>query len=549
MRRYSTLALSNGTAMTMSPTPLPLIRAERGAAATPHYLATQAAMGALMEGGNAIDAAVTANAVLGVVELAACGLGGDLLMLYRDGKTGEITALNGSGRAGAAMTTAAYRARGLEEMPTRGPLPVTVPGTVDAWDVALKRHGTWDLARALAPAIRYASEGFPVGRFLSSNIARSIPDMSSDAQARYLDGGRAPAVGDRLRLPDLAASMRLIAEGGRDVFYRGELAGRIASSVQAAGGLLTAEDFEAHVPADWVTPLRGHYRGLEVLEAPPNSHGMAALLMTQILEGYDFAPDGSQAARELHLMVEAKHQAFAERDRWVADPAFMREPAPLARLLSAEWAAEARARIDETRAGVAVSPGGHGDTVFLTVMDRDGNAVAITQSLYWIFGSGLVAGDTGILLHNRGAGFNLDESHLNALAAGKRPFHTLAPAMALRDGKFALAFGTRGAHGQPQTHVQLLNRIVDQRMGLAEALAAPRWISGSVDGRDAHTLRVESRFGSETIDALARMGHRVEVGDAWDHAVGHTNAIALDGAGGFFTAATDPRADGAAAGW
>ncbi len=530
-------------------TPLPLIRAERGAAATPHYLATQAAMGCLMEGGNAVDAAVTANAVLGVVEAAACGLGGDLFMLLRDGATGEIHALNGSGRAGRAMTAAAYRERGNGEMPARGALTITVPGAVDAWEVALARFGTWDLGRALQPAIRYASEGFPVGRFLSSSIERLTPVMSPDARARYLPGGHAPRVGDRLCLPDVAASMQLIAAGGRDAFYRGELAARLAGSIAAAGGLLTADDFAAHPPADWVTPLRGHYRDLEIIEAPPNSHGMAVLLMTHILEGFDFASDGSAADREVHLMVEAKHQAFVERDRWVADPAFMREPVPMAHLLSDAWAASARQRIDPARAGLATSPGGPGDTVFLSVMDRDGNAVAMVQSLYGIFGSGLVAGNTGILLHNRGASFTLDESHPNALAGGKRPFHTLAPAMALRDGRLALVFGTRGAHGQPQTHVQLLNRIVDQRMDIAQALAAPRWISGSTDGRDSRTLHIESRFGDETIDALARMGHEVEVGEAWDDVVGHTNAIAIDEAGGFFTAATDPRSDGAAAGW
>lgn len=533
-------------------TPSPLIRAERGAAATPHYLATQAAMGCLMAGGNAVDAAVTANAVLGVVESAACGLGGDLFMLLREGATGEIHALNGSGRAGRAMTAAAYRARGMEEMPGRGALAVTVPGAVDAWEVTLARFGTWDLGRALQPAIHYAAEGFPVGRFLSSNIARSVEHMSTDALVRYLPQGRAPQPGERLRLPDLAASMRLVAAGGREAFYRGELAARMASAIAAAGGLLTAEDFAAHPAADWVTPLRGHYRDLEVIEAPPNSHGMAVLLMAHIIEGFDLASDGADgaaAARDVHLMVEAKHQAFVERDRWVADPALMREPAPMARLLSDEWAASARARIDMTRAGAAMSPGGPGDTVFLTVIDRDGNAVAMVQSLYSIFGSGLVAGDTGILLHNRGAGFTLDEAHPNALDAGKRPFHTLAPAMALRNGRLALVFGTRGAHGQPQTHMQVLNRIVDQGMNIADALAAPRWISGSTDGRDARTLHLEARFNPETIERLRRLGHAVEVGAAWDDSVGHTNAIAIDEAGGFFTAATDPRSDGAAQGW
>lgn len=529
--------------------PLPLIRAERGAAATPHYLATQAAMRCLMEGGNAVDAAVTANAVLGVVEAAACGLGGDLFMLLREGASGEIHALNGSGRAGRAMTAAAYRARGLEEMPARGALAVTVPGAVDAWEVALQRFGTWDLGRALQPAIHYAAEGFPVGRFLSTNLARSAEHMSPDARARYLPEGRAPGPGERLRLPDLAASMRLVAAGGREAFYRGALAARMAASIAVAGGLLTAEDFAAHPAADWVTPLRGHYRDLEIIEAPPNSHGMAVLLMAHILEGFDFAADGSAAARDVHLMVEAKQQAFVERDRWVSDPAFMREPAPMARLLSNEWAASARQRIDPARAGAAVSPGGHGDTVFLSVIDRDGNAVAMVQSLFWIFGSGLVAGNTGILLHNRGAGFTLDESHPNALDAGKRPFHTLAPAMALRNGRLALVFGTRGAHGQPQTHMQILNRIVDQGMNIAAALAAPRWISGSTDGRDARTLHVESRFGADAIDQLRRMGHAVQVGAAWDDSTGHTNAIEIDEASGFFTAATDPRSDGSAQGW
>lgn len=488
-------------------TPLPLIRAERGAAATPHYLATQAAMRCLMDGGNAVDAAVTANAVLGVVEGAACGLGGDLFMLLRDGKTGVIHALNGSGRSGSGMTAEGYLARGLTEMPTRGALTVTVPGAVDAWQVALERFGTWGLDRALQPAIHYASEGFPAGRFLSSNIERSAVDMSPSAHERYLPDGRAPRLGERLRLPDLAASMRLVAAGGRGAFYRGELAGRIAAAIQAAGGTLTADDFAAHPAAEEVTPLRGHYRGLEIIETPPNTQGMAALLIAHIVEGFDMSST-ADPARDVHLMVEAKQQAYVERDRWIADPAFAKQPVPMTSLLSDEWATAARSRIDPLHAGSPVGAGGHGDTVFLTVMDRDGNAVAMVQSLYWIFGSGLVAGDTGIVLHNRGAAFTLDTSHANALEANKRPFHTLAPAMALRNGRLALAFGTRGAHGQPQTQMQILNRVVDQGMGIADALAAPRWISGSVDGRNSRTLRLESRFGDETLDALRGVGRR-----------------------------------------
>jgi len=529
--------------------PLPLIRAEHGAVATPNYLATQAAMTCLAEGGNAFDAAVVANGVLGVVESASCGLGGDLIAILRVGATGEVVALNGSGRAGAAMTAAAYRARGLDGVPARGPLAVTVPGAVDAWQVMLDRYGTWDLARALQPAIEYAADGFPVGRFLASNIARNASALAPGAHALFLPGGRAPGAGERLRLPDLAASYRLIAGGGRDAFYRGELAERIARAVAEAGGLLTAEDFAAQPPAEWMEPVRGHYRDLEVIEAPPNSQGIAALLMAHIVEGYDLSPDTSSAAHDIHLMVEAKQQAFVERDRWVADPARTSEPAPLERLLSDGWAVEARARIDPARAGSAAGAAGNGDTVYLAIVDRDGNAVSMVESLYLMFGSGMVAGDTGIVLHNRGTGFTLDEAHPNALDAGKRPFHTLAPAMAFRNGEPALLFGTRGAHGQPQTQMQILNRVVDQGMDVAAAVAAPRWISGSVDGLDARTLRVESRFGSETIEALRAMGHRVETGDAWDDATGHAHAISIDRAGGFFAAAADPRSDGSAAGF
>ena len=528
--------------------PSTLIRGEHGAAATPHYLGTQAAMACLREGGNAIDAAVVANGVLGVVESAACGLGGDLFMLLRVGATGEIVALNGSGRAGRAMTARAYRALGHETMPQRGALTVTVPGGVDAWQVMLERYGTWDLARALQPAIAYAEEGFPLGRFFASNIARNAAALSPSAQAQYLPGGRAPRAGERLRLANLAASLRIVAQGGRDAFYRGELAHRIAAAIADAGGLLTAEDFAAQPPAEWVTPIRGHYRDLEVIEAPPNSQGVAALLMAHILEGYDMAPGATTDARDIHLMVEAKQQAFVERDRWIADPTTALEPVPLDRLLSRGWADAARARIDLAKAGDAAGGAGSGDTVHLAIADRDGNAVSMVESLYWMFGSGMVAGDTGIVLHNRGAAFTLDEAHPNALDAGKRPFHTLAPAMGMRDGRLALLFGTRGAHGQTQTQMQLLNRIGDQGMDVADALAAPRWISGSVDGLNQRTLRVESRFGDATIEGLRRLGHEVEVGDAWDDATGHTNAIALD-SDGFFEAAVDPRADGVALAW
>ncbi|MEX2446702.1 MAG: gamma-glutamyltransferase [Dehalococcoidia bacterium] len=532
----------------MDTTPFVAVRGDHGAAATPHYLATQAAMACLMDGGNAVDAAVTANAVLGVVEPAACGLGGDLFMLLHEGASGRILALNGSGRAGGAMTAETYRAQGLEAMPQRGALSVTVPGAVDAWDVALTRAGTRGLDEVLQPAIRYAEEGFAAGRFLTSNIERSASVLTPEAHARYLPGGRVPRRGERFRQPELAATLRLLAAGGRDAFYRGDLADRIAGAVQQAGGLLTAEDFAEQPPAEWVEPVRGAYRGREVVQAPPNSHGIATLLMLNILEGYEFSAT-EMSAQDVHLMVEAKHAAFVERDRWVADPATMSEPAPLGRLLSPAWADEARAAIDPTRARVAAGSAGGGDTVYLAVVDRDGNAVSLVESLYWIFGSGMVAGDTGVVLHNRAGGFTLDASHPNALAPGKRPFHTLAPAMLLEDGALSLLFGTRGAHGQPQTHVQLLHRLLDQRMGLAEALAAPRWISGSVDGQDTRTLRVESRFGDDVIDALRGLGHSVEAGAPWDDATGHTNAISIDHEQGFMTAATDPRSDGAAQAW
>ncbi len=531
-----------------------VVLARNGLIATSQPLASAAGLRVLQQGGNAIDAAVTAAAVLAVVEPTMNGPGGDLFAIVYNAKTKTITALNASGRSPAAATPAEFKRRGLDAIPYRGELSVSVPGVVDGWSELLAKHGTRTLAQALEPAIGYAKDGFAVSEIIATQWADAAPTLARDPAAAktFLPGGRAPRPGEIFRNPNLAATLELIAGGGRDAFYRGPIAKAIAADMKARNGLVAEPDLAAHT-SDWVQPISTTYRGLEVLEMPPNTQGVVALEMLNILEGYDLKALGHNSAAYLHLLVEAKRIAFADRETWLADYDAVPKAA-LQRMLSKEYAAERRKGIDPKGAArshaplslgsapppPAVPPEARGDTIYLTAADRAGNVISLIQSIFENFGSGIVAGDTGVVLHNRGNLFSLTEGHPNYLAPGKRPFHTLVPAMVLRDKRPWLSFGVMGGDMQPQGHVQVLLNLIDFGMNVQEAGEAPRF------RHSAAGLALESAISPEARYGLDARGHRVisQVG-----AFGGYQAILIDPKTGVLMGGSDPRKDGLAIGW
>src|SRR5579885_2268546 len=382
--------------------------ATHGMVACAHYLATQAGLRMLMQGGNAIDAAIAANITMTVVYPSTCSAGGDIFLLIWDAKTQQLYALNGSGRAPQGMTPEYFAARGMSQIPERGPLSINVPGAVDGWFEVLERFGSLPAEQIFAPAIALAEEGMPVTFKLSKWLERTAPLLQQweNSAATYLPGNRPPRPGERLRQPNLARTYRLLAREGRDAFYRGPIGRTIAEYIQQCGGVLSVEDLASH-HSDWVSPLSTSYRGYEVYEFPPNSQGMVALEMLNILEGYDLNALGYQSVDYLHLLLEAKKLAFADRDRYISDPAFV--DVPVERLLSKEYAEQQRRRINPQKAMVKVEAGleQEGDTMYLCAADNQGNVVSLIQSLYFGFGSGVVGGDTGVMLHNRGSYFSL----------------------------------------------------------------------------------------------------------------------------------------------
>lgn len=551
------------------------VYASQGMVACASYLATQAGVRVLMQGGNAIDAALAANITMTVVYPTTCSAGGDLFMLIWDAKTRRLYALNSSGRAPQGMTPELFAARGMRSIPERGPLTINVPGAVDGWFEALGRFGTLPPETIFAPAIAYAEEGMPITAKLSGWLARAEPLLKHwEAGANiFLPGNQPPRAGELLRQPQLARTYRLLAKEGRDAFYRGPIARAITSYVQRCGGVLSMDDMRQH-HSDWVEPISINYRGYDVFEFPPNTQGIAALEMLNILEGYDLASLGYQSPQCLHLLLEAKKLAFADRDRYISDPAFV--DIPVARLLSKEYAAEQRERIDPERASAGVTAGleHEGDTMYLCVADREGNVVSLIQSLYMGIGSGLVGGESGVLLHNRGAYFSLDPGHVNYLQPGKRTMHTLTPAMVLRDGRPYLVLGTMGGDSQPQIHAQLLTDMLDFGMNPQQAISAPRWRSGRMNTTDlaaqagrvdylpgqsgvgehllneiAEVAILEKRFPIDISTLLEQLGHRVILEDSWGDGMGHAQAILVDHDAQLFAGAADPRCDGLALGW
>ncbi len=542
----------------------PVTLGMRGMVATPHYLATEAGVEALASGGTAADAIIAANAVLCVAYPHMAGLGGDCFWLYWNGREGRLSALNGSGRSAQAATIEYYRSRGFDEIPSRGPLAAnTVPGTVDAWAAAHERFGRLEWGSLFWRAIDYAENGIPVpastARWMEKD--QQVLAQHGAAGAILLKNGRPYRTGEVLVQEHLARSLHEVAEGGRDAFYRGWIAHEIVRDLQANGGLLSLEDLAGH-RSDWVEPIHTSYRQHDVYTFPPNTQGLALLLILNMIEGYDLAAMGDGSAGYVHHIVEATRLAFADRDRWVADPESLQ--APLDELLSRAYAAQRRQEIDPHRtrdwreitaeepAAAAPSPQvGHagGGTVYLCAVDDEGNCASCIQSIYHDFGSAVVGGNTGIILQNRGAHFSLDPAHPNRLEPRKRTFHTLMPSMVMRGGRPYVVFGTMGGEGQPQTQAAMLTRLIDFGYDVQQAVEAPRWLWGRTWGEPSRTLKLEGRFPRDTVEQLGRMGHTVDVLDDWTEVMRHAQQIRTHPESGVLEGAADPRGDGAAMGW
>ena len=520
------------------------VLARQGMVSTSQPLAAMAGLRMLMAGGNAADAAITVAAMLNVVEPMSTGIGGDCFALIYEAKTGDVHALNGSGRAPAAFGLAEAQRLKLDKMPLLGPLPVTVPGTASGWQALLQRFGTRTLAECLAPAIETAETGFPVSERISAGWQRATEKLSRNNEAArvYLP---APRPGQIHRQPDLARTFRSVAEGGAEAFYRGPLATKIAACVQSQGGYLTPGDLAAH-QATWGTPIRTTYRGVEVWEHPPNGQGLAALVALNIVEGHDLAAMGYFEPARWHIMIEAMRMGMADAARYVADPQMAH--VPVSGLLAKEYAARRRATIQPDRTVELVAPGQpeHKDTVYLTVVDGEGNGVSFINSLYHGFGSGLVVPGTGICLQNRGACFTLEEGHPNALAGGKRPYHTIIPGMALRDGRLWLSFGVMGGFMQPQGHLQVLVNMIDYGLAPQAALDAPRF---RVDERGGSRVAIETGVPLKTRKALAAIGHDLRPETTFSPGFGAGDIIAVDQQSGALWGAADPRKDGCAVGF
>jgi gamma-glutamyltranspeptidase/glutathione hydrolase len=530
--------------------------AAHGMAATSQPLATQIALDILRRGGSAVDAAIAANAALGLMEPTGCGIGGDLFAIVWDSGKEELAGLNASGRSPRSLTLEELRRRGLEKIPSFGPLPVSVPGAVDGWFELHGRYGRLPMREVLAPAIRYARDGFPLSEVIAyywGRNAERLKDYPGFAEV-FLPGGRAPVKGEIFRNPRLADTYEAIAEGGRDAFYRGDMARAIGDYMAENGGFLSYEDLAAH-RSEWVAPVSTSYRGYDVWEIPPNGQGIAALQMLNILEGYDLASLGHDSPEYLHLLTEAKKLAFEDRARFYADMAFA--DVPVAGLLSKEYAKQRRELIDPNRAAVRYPAGEdaqleHGDTIYLTVADSAGNMVSLIQSNYRGMGSGMTPAGLGFVLQDRGEAFSLQEGHPNVYEPGKRPFHTIIPAFVTRDGKPLMSFGVMGGAMQPQGHVQILVNIIDFGMNLQEAGDAPRLRhTGSSQPTDevmtdGGVVSLENGFSPETVRGLIERGHRVQTTMG---GYGGYQAIYRDHKQGVYIGASESRKDGHAAGF
>jgi gamma-glutamyltranspeptidase / glutathione hydrolase len=519
-------------------------RSLHGMAATSHGLATLTALDVLRAGGNAMDAAVAACAVQGVVEPESTGIGGDCFVLYAPRGSSEIIAFNGSGRAPQAATAEWYADKGIAEIERYTPHAVTVPGAVDAWAQLLRDHGTRSLGDLLQPAIRFAREGFAVTERVFRDWDSGIETLSHDPATAgiYLPGGQAPALGSVQRQPLLAASMELIAKEGRDAFYNGAIAEDLVAHLRELGGLHSLEDFAA-ASGEYVAPIRTAYKGYDIYECPPNGQGVIALLLLNILSGFDLPSMQPMSAERLHLEIEATRLAYAERDAHLADPAQV--AVPVDQMLSADYAAELRARIDPRRASVAPAPApvaAHADTVYISVVDKDRNAVSFINSLFSSFGSGITGPQSGVLLQNRGTAFSLDPEHPNCIAPGKRPMHTIIPGMMAKGHRVVMPFGVMGGHYQAAGHARLVTNLVDFGLDVQQSIDLGRIFPPPAQAE----VEAESGVPAAVLAELEDKGHRFQPPTK---PLGGSQAIQIDWEGGTLAGGSDPRKDGCALGY
>lgn len=531
--------------------------ASNGMVATSHPLATQIGLEILKSGGNAIDAAIAANAALGLMEPTGCGIGGDLYAMVWDAKTQKLYGLNASGRSPKSLTLDYFKKNGYQRIPSYGPLPVTVPGCVDGWFMLHNRFGRLKMEQILAPTIEYAEKGFPVTELIAYYMQRAAALFGNNPKypnftETYMPGGKPVQKGDVFKNPALANTLRKIAKGGRDAFYKGEIAQTIAKFIKEQGGFLSLEDLSTHT-SEWVEPVSTNYRGYDVWELPPNGQGIAVLQMLNILEGFDFSQIPFGSPQHIHLIVEAKKLVYEDRARYYADPAFVK--VPVQQLISKEYAAQRRQLIDPRRASYHFQAGEPlaQETVYLATADKEGNMVSLIQSNYRGMGSGMVPPGLGFMLQDRGELFHLDENHANVYAPGKRPFHTIIPAFITKNGKPWVSFGVMGGDYQPIGHTLIVMNLIDYGMNLQEAGDAPRIDHlGSSDPTGEPRLprggqiTLESGFSYETIRELMRMGHQVGFGYG---GYGGYQAIMYDAERKVYYGASESRKDGCAAGY
>ena len=522
-----------------------IVISRQGIAATSQVLASQTGAQILARGGSAVDAAIASNAVLGVTEPMMTGMGGDLFVMYWDAKTGKLTGLNASGPAPQALSPAFLAQHDIKSMPQDGIHSVTVPGAVAGWYRMHQRFGKLPWKDLFQDAIAYAEQGFPAYEGIHELWAGPgmVAELEANAESKrvFLPGGKAPHTGQLFQNPDMARALRLIAEQGPDAFYKGPIAAAILKTSEHLGGAMTAQDLASYSP-EWVAPLSIDYRGWRVYELPPNGQGMAALEMLNIMETTAASPLGAFGAPELHKRIEAMKLAYSDVHANVADPRV--HDAPVAQLLSKEYARKRAAEIDPHRANCAVKAGDPvgSNTTYLTVVDKDGNIASWIQSLYSAFGSRVTVEGMGFALQNRGAGFTLDPKHPNVLAGGKRPFHTIIPAF-MEKGDEHIGFGIMGGAVQPMAHAQFVSNYVDYGMSLQEALEAPRFFKSGAPGCDVY---IESRVPEATLQQLSERGHEIRIGREYVETMGRGQAILHNSKTGMNYAASDPRADGAA---
>lgn len=527
--------------------------AQHGMAATSQPLATQVALDILKKGGTAIDAAIAANAVLGLVEPTGNGMGGDLFAIVWDAEKKELTSLNASGRSPKSLTLDYFKENGMTKIPSHGPLPVSVPGCVDGWFELHDKYGKLPMSDILQPAIEYAENGFPVTELIAYYLGRSVPFLSKyDGFAEvFAPNGKAPKKGEVFKNPALANTFKKLVEGGRDAFYKEEIARTIAQYMKEQGGFITYEDMASHT-SEWVDPVSTNYRGYDVWEIPPNGQGIAALQILNLLEDYDISEMGFGSKEYIHTFTEAKKLAFEDRAKYYADMDFA--DVPVKELISKSYADERRKLINPKRAArrITESKLKDGDTIYLTVADSEGNMISLIQSNYRGMGSGMTPTGLGFVLQDRGELFSLDTNHMNAYEPGKRPFHTIIPAFITKDGKPWVSFGVMGGAMQPQGHAQIVINLIDFEMNLQEAGDAPRIQHGGSSQptgeqmTDGGILYLETGIDYEVIRELAKMGHKIQFNVG---GYGGYQAIMWDDNNKVYYGASESRKDGQAAGY